>query len=79
MFLAFCGSRPHRLYERSCVMKFSTLVLSIVAFSAAALPAMAGGGPVPMPLAGAFGPVGIVGAVVVYGGYRAIKFYRNRH
>ena len=59
-------------------MKLTTFVLSVVALTAAALPALAGT-PTPLPLAGALGPVGIVGAVVVYGGYRAVKYLRKRN
>ena len=58
-------------------MKFGTLSLSFAALTALALPAMAGA-PVPIPMAGALGPAGIVGAIVVYGGYRAVKYLRNR-
>ena len=59
-------------------MKLTTFALSVVALTAAALPAFAGA-LTPLPLAGALGPVGIVGAVVVYGGYRAVKYLRKRN
>ena len=36
------------------------------------------GVPIPAPVAGALGPVGIGVAVVAYGGYRAVKHFRNR-
>ena len=36
------------------------------------------GAPVPAPLVGVTGPVGIVAAGVAYGGYLLFKRYRNR-
>ena len=36
------------------------------------------GVPVPAPLAGAFGPVGLAAAGLAYVGYRIVKYYRNR-
>ena len=36
------------------------------------------GSPVPAPVAGAFGPVGLAVAAAGYGVYRAVKFYKNR-
>ena len=57
-------------------MKLTRLTLSAT-FVAMAMPAFAGS-VVPLPIAGALGPIGIVGAVVVYGGYRAVKYLRKR-
>jgi hypothetical protein len=58
-------------------MKLNIICLSCVTLVAMAVPALAGA-PVPLPLAGSLGPVGIVGAAVVYGGYLAVKRMRNR-
>ncbi len=58
-------------------MKITFSMLSAAAAMVLATPALAGAG-VPLPVAGVFGPVGIAAAAVVYGGYRAIKFYRTR-
>ena len=56
------------------------LVLSLsaaVAFFAATGSAMAGAA-IPAPLAGAFGPAGLVVAGVAYGGIRLARHLRNR-
>ena len=58
-------------------MKLTTASLSCVTLAAMTIPAIAGN-PVPLPIAGALGPIGIAGAIVVYGGYRAVKYLRNR-
>ena len=58
-------------------MTSKILSLSCATLVAMTLPAVAGV-ETPLPLAGALGPVGIVGAAVVYGGYLAVKRMRNR-
>ncbi len=58
-------------------MKLEILCLSCATLVAMTVPALAGV-VVPLPMAGALGPVGIVGAAVVYGGYLAVKRMRNR-
>lgn len=57
-------------------MKFTFATLIGAAVAALATPALAG--MVPMPVAGAFGPAGLAAVAIVYGGYRAVKFYRAR-
>ena len=65
-------------YGKLHPMKLTRLTLSCATFAVMAVPAFAGSVPVPLPIAGALGPIGIVGAVVVYGGYRAVKYLRKR-
>ena len=64
-------------YGKLHPMKLTRLTLSSATFAVMAMPAFAGS-IVPLPIAGALGPIGIVGAVVVYGGYRAVKYLRKR-
>ena len=44
---------------------------------ATVVPAYAGN-PIPVPLAGLAGPYGLLAAGAVYGGYRLVRYLRNR-
>ncbi len=55
----------------------STFLLVFCSIFSSAGPAFAGLA-VPAPLAGALGPVGLIGAGVAYLGYRIVKHIRNR-
>lgn len=62
------------------ILNSSALVSVSTALSAMLLmtEAAQAGAPVPAPLAGAFGPLGLAAAGVGYVGYRIVKYYRNR-
>jgi hypothetical protein len=54
-------------------LKFGSTILSGAMLALSAGVAMAGAPPAPLPLAGAFGPWGLVAAGVGYAGYRLYK------
>lgn len=63
--------------KRLSAQSFLPLLSGVTILLTGSMPALAGL-PTPAPLAGLTGPYGLLAAGAVYGGYRLVRYLRNR-